>query len=33
MVRNSLWQGRTAERFYDAVEWLYGWNVTTCLAQ
>ncbi|MFO1218650.1 MAG: 3-hydroxybenzoate 6-monooxygenase [Burkholderiaceae bacterium] len=33
LVRNSLWQGRTPERFYDALEWLYGWNVTNCLAQ
>ena len=33
LVRNSLWKGRSAERFYDAMEWLYGWNVTNCLAQ
>jgi 3-hydroxybenzoate 6-monooxygenase len=33
LVRNSLWQGRTPERFYDALEWLYGWNVGNCLAQ
>ena len=33
LVRNSLWKGRTAERFYDALEWLYGWNVSNCLAQ
>ncbi|WP_114971978.1 3-hydroxybenzoate 6-monooxygenase [Rhodoferax ferrireducens] len=32
LVRNSLWRGRTPERFYDAMEWLYGWNVTNCLA-
>ncbi len=31
LVRNSLWKGRTPERFYDAVEWLYGWNVGNCL--
>jgi 3-hydroxybenzoate 6-monooxygenase len=31
LVRNDLWKGRTAERFYDAVEWLYGWNVGNCL--
>ncbi|OGB54497.1 MAG: salicylate hydroxylase [Burkholderiales bacterium RIFOXYD2_FULL_59_8] len=30
-IRNSLWKGRTQERFYDAMEWLYGWNVTNCL--
>jgi salicylate hydroxylase len=33
LVRNSLWRGRTPERFYDAMEWLYGWNVSNCLAQ
>jgi salicylate hydroxylase len=32
LVRNSLWQGRSQERFYDAMEWLYGWNVNNCLA-
>ena len=32
-IRNSLWKGRTQERFYDAMEWLYGWNVTNCLAE
>ena len=31
LVRNSLWKGRTSERFYDAMEWLYGWNVGNCL--
>jgi len=33
LVRNSLWKGRSQERFYDAMEWLYGWNVTNCLQQ
>jgi len=33
LVRNSLWKGRSQERFYDAIEWLYGWNVNNCLAQ
>ena len=33
LVRNELWKGRTQERFYDAMEWLYGWNVGHCLAQ
>ena len=33
LVRNSLWKGRTQERFYDAIEWLYGWNVNNCLEQ
>ncbi len=30
-IRNSLWKGRSPERFYDALEWLYGWNVANCL--
>jgi len=33
LVRNSLWKGRAQERFYDAMEWLYGWNVNNCLQQ
>jgi 2-polyprenyl-6-methoxyphenol hydroxylase-like FAD-dependent oxidoreductase len=33
LVRNSLWKGRSQERFYDAMEWLYGWNVNNCLDQ
>ncbi len=33
LVRNSLWKGRSQERFYDALEWLYGWNVSNCLQQ
>ncbi len=33
LVRNSLWKGRSQERFYDAMEWLYGWNVNNCLAK
>jgi len=31
LIRNDLWRGRTPERFYDAMEWLYGWNVSNCL--
>ena len=31
LVRNDLWKGRTPERFYDALEWLYGWKVENCL--
>jgi 3-hydroxybenzoate 6-monooxygenase len=31
LVRNELWKGRTAERYYDALEWLYGWRVENCL--
>jgi len=33
LVRNDLWKGRTPERFYDALEWLYGWKVEHCLAE
>ena len=32
LVRNELWKGRPQERFYDAMEWLYGWRVDNCLA-
>ncbi len=32
LVRNDLWKGRTPERFFDALEWLYGWRVERCLA-
>ena len=31
LVRNSLWKGRSQERFYDAMEWLYSWRVDNCL--
>jgi 3-hydroxybenzoate 6-monooxygenase len=31
LVRNSLWKDRTPERYYDALEWLYGWTVEACL--
>jgi salicylate hydroxylase len=33
LVRNALWKDRSQERFYDAIEWLYGWNVGNCLQQ
>ncbi len=33
LVRNELWKDRSAQRYYDAVEWLYGWNPTHCLPQ
>jgi salicylate hydroxylase len=33
LVRNDLWKGRTPERFYDALEWLYGWKLDNCLAK
>jgi salicylate hydroxylase len=32
LVRNELWRGRSPERFYDALEWLYGWTAGGCLA-
>ena len=31
LVRNQLWEGRTPERFYDALEWLYGWRAENAL--
>jgi salicylate hydroxylase len=31
LVRNDLWKGRSPERYYDALEWLYGWKVEGCL--
>jgi 3-hydroxybenzoate 6-monooxygenase len=32
LVRNDLWKDRTPQRYYDAVEWLYGWSPAHCLA-
>jgi 3-hydroxybenzoate 6-monooxygenase len=32
LVCNDLWKGRSPERFYDAMEWLYGWKVSNCLS-
>jgi salicylate hydroxylase len=32
LVRNDLWKGRTPERYYDAIEWLYGWRPERCLS-
>jgi salicylate hydroxylase len=32
LVRNDMFRGRTPERYYDAVEWLYSWRVESCLA-
>jgi salicylate hydroxylase len=31
LVRNDLWKGRTPQRYYDALEWLYGWRVENSL--
>jgi salicylate hydroxylase len=33
LVRNDLWRGRVQERYYDALEWIYAWNVDGCLAE
>jgi 3-hydroxybenzoate 6-monooxygenase len=33
LVRNDLWKGRTPDRYYDALEWIYAWNVHNCLAE
>lgn len=33
LVRNSLWKGKSQDRYYDGLEWLYGWNESNCLAQ
>ena len=32
LVRNSFFAGRTPERFYDTLEWLYAWKADHCLA-
>jgi len=32
LVRNELWKDRSQSRYYDAMEWLYGWTVDNCLA-
>ena len=32
LVRNELWKDRSQTRYYDAMEWLYGWTVDNCLA-
>ncbi len=32
IVRNSMWKDRSPERFYDSLEWLYGWTADKCLA-
>ncbi len=33
LVRNDLWKGRSPQRYYDSLEWLYGWRVENCLAR
>jgi salicylate hydroxylase len=32
-VRNGLWTHRAQEGFYDAITWLYSWDVNNCLKQ
>jgi 3-hydroxybenzoate 6-monooxygenase len=32
LVRNQLWKDRSPTRYYDAMEWLYGWTADNCLA-
>lgn len=32
LVRNQLWCGPSPERFYDALEWFYGWRLDNCLS-
>jgi 3-hydroxybenzoate 6-monooxygenase len=31
LVRNALWKDRSDDRYYDAMEWLYGWKPSSCL--
>ena len=31
LVRNDLWKYRTPGRYYDSLQWLYGWKVENCL--
>ncbi|WP_122902502.1 3-hydroxybenzoate 6-monooxygenase [Acinetobacter sp. B51(2017)] len=31
MVRNDLWRGRQSQDFYNAMAWLYDWNIDNCL--
>lgn len=33
LIRNQMWKNRPQERFSDAMEWLYSWNVSNCLQQ
>ena len=33
LIRNSLWKDRKPEQFYDALDWLYGWNAASCLSK
>ncbi len=31
LVRNDMWQGRSQESFYGALDWVYGWKASHCL--
>ncbi|MDH4608477.1 3-hydroxybenzoate 6-monooxygenase [Pseudomonas sp. BN102] len=33
LVRNQLWEGRSQDQFYDAIQWLYGWNMDNCMGR
>lgn len=33
LIRNQMWKDRPQSRFYDALEWLYGWRLDNCLQQ
>lgn len=33
LIRNQMWRDRPQPRFYDALEWLYGWRLDNCLQQ
>lgn len=33
LIRNQMWKDRPQPRFYDALEWLYGWRLDNCLQQ
>lgn len=33
LIRNQMWKDRPQTRFYDALEWLYGWRLDNCLQQ
>lgn len=30
-VRNSLWKDTSQQRFYENLQWLYGWNAENCM--
>lgn len=30
-VRNAMWKNHSQEQFYDAISWLYSWDINNCL--